>query len=225
MEYERPALCRICRPAVLPHRQRRLFGRGSRNHQARARPQKAQTRPHPFAAVGQAGLQDSSKMLRQYQRPLGGAVRGMRRRTAPSGDSQPQLIPTRGVRSCLPAAHRHPGIWPTATSEAPLALRPRAAIPLGWAIQNRFDLSSRRPEKNRQTPIRSADEAEAVIADAACHGATDFRTIQLASGSQALMLTERLDQYRWIIITRRLKVPASGVPRRRTEWRSREIRG
>ena len=224
MEYERPALCRICRPAVLPHRQRRLFGRGSRNHQARARPQKAQTRPHPFAAVGQAGLQDQSKMLRHYRRSLGSRSRNAAE-NGPSGDSQPQMIPTRGVRPCLPAAHRHPGIWPTATSEAPLALRPRAAIPLGWAIQNRFDLSSRRPEKNRQTPIRSADEAEAVIADAACHGATDFRTIQLASGSQALMLTERLDQYRWIIITRRLKVPASGELRRRTEWRSREIQG
>ena len=131
MEHEQPALCRICRPAALPHRQRRLFGRGSRNHQARARPQKAQTRPHPFAAVGQAGLQDSSKMLRQYQRPLGGAVRGMRRRTAPSGDSQPQLIPTRGVRSCLPAAHRHPGICPNCGVRGALGLASARRDPLG----------------------------------------------------------------------------------------------
>jgi len=217
MEYERPALCRICRPAVLPHRQRRLFGRGSRNHQARARPQKAQTRPHPFAAVGQAGLQDQSKMLRHYRRSLGSRSRNAAE-NGPKRRFTTAMIPTRGVRPCLPAAHRHPGIWPNCGVRGALGLASARRDPPGMGY-------SKPVRSQQQAPIRSADEAEAVIADAACHGATDFRTIQLASGSQALMLTERLDQYRWIIITRRLKVPASGELRRRTEWRSREIQG
>ena len=48
------------------------------------------------------------------------------------------------------------------------------------------------------------------------------RMIPQAIESQALTLTELLDQYHWVTITRRHKVPTSGGLARWTEWASCE---
>jgi hypothetical protein len=117
------------------------------------------------------------------------------------------------------------GFGPTAASKALFALCPHAAIPWDSAIQEKFSLGGREPKKYQKMLIRSAEEAEAVIADAARHGTADSRMIPQAIQSQALTLTELLDQYHWVIITRRHKVPTSGELARWIEWTSREIAG
>lgn len=117
------------------------------------------------------------------------------------------------------------GFGPTGASKALFALCPHAAIPWDGAIQEKFGLGGREPEKYRQMLICSAGEAQVVIADATRHGAPDSRMIPQAIESQALTLTELLDQYHWVTITRRHKVPTTGELARWTEWASCETAG
>jgi hypothetical protein len=117
------------------------------------------------------------------------------------------------------------GFGPTAASKALFALCPHAAIPWDHAIQKKFGLTGREPKKYEKMLIRSAKEAQAVIADAARHGEADSWMIPQAIKSQALTLTELLDQYHWVTITRRHEVPTSGDLARWIEWASCETAG
>jgi hypothetical protein len=111
---------------------------------------------------------------------------------------------------------------PTAASKALFVLCPRAAIPWDAEIQRAFDLRGRGQDRYRAMLMRSAQESATLIADAARCGVSDPATIPRMVESEAVTLSELLDEYHWITITRRHEIPGSGELEQWAGWASHD---
>jgi hypothetical protein len=110
----------------------------------------------------------------------------------------------------------------TSASKALFAVCPHSAMPWDAAIQAEFKLSGRARENYRDMLERSKDEAEILIADAARCGVTDPQNIPHEVGSPGRTLPRLLDEFHWITITRRHRIPACEELQQWAGWACRE---
>ncbi|WP_287786716.1 hypothetical protein [Acidiphilium sp.] len=111
---------------------------------------------------------------------------------------------------------------PTAAAKALFVVCPEAAIPWDKAIQDAFGLAGRTGRQYQEMLVRSRDEAEALVADAAHCGFPDAQSIMAAIGSEARTIPELLDQYHWITISRGHRIPDRDELNRWMAWDRRK---
>lgn len=97
---------------------------------------------------------------------------------------------------------------PTSASKTLFAVRPHAAMPWDAAIQKEFGLSGRAPERYRAMLVRSMREGRTLMAEAKRRGWSDSRSgIPTEIGRPKNTLSQLLDEYHWITITRGYVIP------------------
>ena len=109
------------------------------------------------------------------------------------------------------------GLGPTGASKFLFAVRPKIAMAWDAAIQTGFGFAGDR-EGCRAMLALSKDEAECLVADAAPCGVAESQSIPHEVRRAGHMLPKLFDEYHWVTITRRHKIPVREVLQQWIAW-------